>query len=482
MAQSKKSRILTASVASILAAAVLVGGGTFSYLQDETDDVVNEFNANQVTVDLTETGDGQYEIIPGTEEAKDPRVTVNATVDSYVYVVVTDNTDGLVTYEIADGWEALEGYEGVYYREVAADAETKEFYVLDGNTVSYDAALENTDMVDAEGNLKEGLALTFKAYAIQKQPFTSVEEAAAAAQVPTVAASSEEVTAAITEGKPVVMTGDVEVTAATLNDAGEADIDLNGNELTVDGSTYVQVGDGETFTLKNGTVNWANNNTSYISVRAGEGSTIAFEDVEMDMGGKSILIDYGTEAARIDVIDSEIYTTDYYCISTNASDTTSGQNVEINVINSTLTANDPNGDCTAILMNVPGTLTVENSEITAGRQAVIVRTGEATIKDSTLNNTLAYTEANWAKYDNAGWGSGNEVPVAVLVVGDRSSSAYPWSASCTLENVELVYGKETDRAPIYAAAYDNETTTVSGVGEYKVTTSSGRGGSVTTSN
>ena len=477
MAQSKKSRILTASVASILAAAVLVGGGTFSYLQDETDDVVNEFNANQVTVDLTETEGNEFEIIPGMTDDKDPKVTVNATVDSYVYVVVTDNTDGLVDYAVdTDVWTPLEGYEGVYYREVAENAEIKEFYVLEGNTVSYDAALENTDMVDAEGNLKEGLALTFKAYAIQKQPFTSVEEAAAAAQVPTVAASSEEVTAAIKAGTPVVMTGDVEVTAATLNDAGEADIDLNGNELTVDGSTYVQVGDGETFTLKNGTVNWANNNTSYISVRAGEGSTIAFEDVEMDMGGKSILIDYGTEAARIDVIDSEIYTTDYYCISTNASDTTSGQNVEINVINSTLTANDPNGDCTAILMNVPGTLTVENSEITAGRQAVIVRTGTATIKNSTLNNTLAYTEANWAKYDNAGWGSGNEVPVAVLVVGDRSSSAYPWSASCTLENVELVYGKETTRKPIYAAAYDGQTTTVNGVSADQVTVSADANG------
>lgn len=334
-------------------------------------------------------------------------------------------------------------------------------------------------MVDAEGNLKEGLALTFKAYAIQKQPFTSVEEAAAAAQVPTVAASSEEVTAAITEGKPVVMTGDVEVTAATLNDAGEADIDLNGNELTVTGSGSIAIASGKTLTMNNGTVKMnlsgiGNNNPS---IQLTEESSLVLDNVDIDLGKGCIFIPDGIETASVDVTDSTITTDSYFGISTNASNQATGQGVVINVKGTDLNVDGiGDGDCTGILMNVPGTLTVEDSTITAGRQAVIVRTGEATIKDSTLNNTLAYTEANWAKYDNAGWGSGNEVPVAVLVVGDRSSSAYPWSASCTLENVELVYGKETDRAPIYAAAYDGQTTTVNGVSAEQVTVSADANG------
>ena len=177
MAQSKKIRLLTTGVATILAAAALIGGGTLSYLKSETEDVVNEFNPNQVTVDLAETTDNDYEIIPGTTAEKDPKVTVNNTVDSYVYVVVTDNTDELVDYKIAEGWEPLDGYKGVYYREVAADDEVKEFYVLEGNKVSYDATLENTHMVDEDGILKEGLALTFKAYAIQQAGFESAKDA-----------------------------------------------------------------------------------------------------------------------------------------------------------------------------------------------------------------------------------------------------------------------------------------------------------------
>ncbi len=206
--QNRKQKILTTAVATALAASLLIGGGTFAYLQDNTDDVVNNFNTNQVTVDLEETTENDYEIIPGTEEAKDPKVTVNNTVDSYVYVEVTDATDGLVDYEIAEGWTKLDGYDNVYYREVAADAEVKEFYVLDGNKVTYDASLTNTDMVDAEGNLKEGLALTFKAYAIQKEPFADAVAAWEGKETQFVE-DEESLKAALEAGGDVVVNADV---------------------------------------------------------------------------------------------------------------------------------------------------------------------------------------------------------------------------------------------------------------------------------
>ncbi len=51
---SKKS-ILSTSLAVTLAAATIIGGGTYAYLHDSTEDVVNSFKANQVTVELTET-------------------------------------------------------------------------------------------------------------------------------------------------------------------------------------------------------------------------------------------------------------------------------------------------------------------------------------------------------------------------------------------------------------------------------------------
>ncbi len=79
MNKNKKKK-LTTSLAVALAALLLIGGGTFAYLQSNTEDVVNTFNANQVTVELTETTGGDYNIIPGTTQEKDPTVTVNATV------------------------------------------------------------------------------------------------------------------------------------------------------------------------------------------------------------------------------------------------------------------------------------------------------------------------------------------------------------------------------------------------------------------
>ena len=117
-----KKNILVTGLAVTLAAATIIGGGTFAYLQGTTEDVVNTFQSNKVMVELTETGDGQYNIVPGTLETKDPTVTVDNTVDAYVYVKVTATTNAkaLINYEIAEGWTLLDGYTGVYYREVAA--------------------------------------------------------------------------------------------------------------------------------------------------------------------------------------------------------------------------------------------------------------------------------------------------------------------------------------------------------------------------
>lgn len=170
--KSKKRKALTTALAVILAIALVFGGSTFAYLQASSDDVVNEFKTNQVTVDLKETTGNEYNIIPGTSQEKDPTVTVNTTVPAYVYVEVTDTTDNLVEYAIAAGWMQLDGYDNVYYREADADAA---FPVLENNRVSYSKDLTNSDMVidngDGTYSLKDDITLSFNASAIQKEPF-----------------------------------------------------------------------------------------------------------------------------------------------------------------------------------------------------------------------------------------------------------------------------------------------------------------------
>lgn len=240
----KKSKLFTTSLAIAMAAALVVGGGTFAYLQSSTKDLTNKFNANQVTVDLEENTGNEYEIIPGTTQDKDPKVTVNNTVDAYVFVEITDTTEGLVDYEIADGWTKLE--DNVYYREVNGGDTEQEFYVLKGNQVSYDAALENSNMLDAEGNLKEGLELTFQAYAIQKDGFATAADAWK--QVPVEVSTVEELTKRIQSGGTVVLAEDLSVDSQSSPNGSGSALGLN---ITEDTTLILN---DRTVTGKNGTV------------------------------------------------------------------------------------------------------------------------------------------------------------------------------------------------------------------------------------
>ena len=195
-----KKKVVATGLAVALTAAMVLGGGTYAYLQGTTKDVVNNFNTNKVLVELNETTGNDYNIIPGTTQEKDPKVTVDNTVDSYVYVEITDATEGLVSYAIADGWTKLDGYDNIYYREVAANAETKTFSVLAGDSVTYDAALGNSDMMEGDA-LKDGVALTFKARAIQSKPFENAVSAYLYIDADYIASTSSELETALKDAK-----------------------------------------------------------------------------------------------------------------------------------------------------------------------------------------------------------------------------------------------------------------------------------------
>ena len=178
---NKKSLLTLLSVV-VISAIVLTG--TLAYLQDKSVTVKNEFDKHTVYVDLDENGDGQYDIIPGTTEPKDPKVTVTTDIDSYVFLEVDDKTQGVVEYAIANGWLPLtyvdeEGdtvtVDGVYYRildvsETTPDADTEHDYsfgVLKDDEVAYSSELTNYDIEKLTGDLY----LAFTAYAIQQNPF-----------------------------------------------------------------------------------------------------------------------------------------------------------------------------------------------------------------------------------------------------------------------------------------------------------------------
>lgn len=167
------------TLALVLALTLLVAGvvgGTLAWLTDQTVEVKNTFTVGDINIGLTETTT-DYKMVPGNTIAKDPTVTVKANSEAcWLFVKVTESTDlkDFITYAIAEGWTALPGVDGVYYREVPASAADQTFSVLAGDAVTVKSDVTRTMLETAK---TDAPTLTFKAYAIQKDHFATADAA-----------------------------------------------------------------------------------------------------------------------------------------------------------------------------------------------------------------------------------------------------------------------------------------------------------------
>lgn len=168
---ANRRSVSSKAFAAVLALALVLGcalGGTVAWLVAKSDPVVNTFTYGDININLEETTGSSYKIIPGVDIAKDPKVTVKANSEACWLFVKVEETGtfvgGKVTYSIADGWTALTGQPGVYYREVGAVTADTDFYVLKDNVVKVSDTLTKEDIKD----IPTGPTLTFTAYAVQK--------------------------------------------------------------------------------------------------------------------------------------------------------------------------------------------------------------------------------------------------------------------------------------------------------------------------
>lgn len=170
--RSVSSRAFIALLALVLVIGC-VAGGTVAWLVAKTEPVVNTFTYGNINIALAESTGTSYKVIPGTTIKKDPTVTVkNGSEACYLFVKV--EKVGMFTgmsYEIADGWTALEGENSVYYRQVGSVTADTSFAVIKGNeiTVSSDLTKENIPTANP--------TLTFTAYAVQKENIDTAADA-----------------------------------------------------------------------------------------------------------------------------------------------------------------------------------------------------------------------------------------------------------------------------------------------------------------
>lgn len=168
---ANRRSVSSKAFAAVLALVLVLGcalGGTVAWLVAESGPVTNTFTYGDINIALTETTGEDYKIIPGVDIAKDPKVTVEADSEACWLFVKVDEVGTFVadkvTYSVADGWTALTGQPGVYYREVGAVTADTDFYVLKDNVVKVSDTLTKEDIKD----ITTQPTLTFTAYAVQK--------------------------------------------------------------------------------------------------------------------------------------------------------------------------------------------------------------------------------------------------------------------------------------------------------------------------
>lgn len=227
------------------------------------------------------------------------------------------------------------------------------------------------------------------------------------------------------------------------------EIDLNEKTLSFgaeDAAAASFVVEGEA-TFKNGTLNHVAASTSSASLNAITGGSITLENVTLNSNGAALFA--RGDAAQVNVVDSLINTTGAYGIGTNAA-TSDNYNVDINVSGSTITCNSPTNDSVAAFINVPGTMTLVDTIINAERQGIVARGGTVDVRRVEIN--YEFKNRALPVYHDSAWGSGNELPAAAIVAGNRGSASYDYPTDLVLEDVTVNTVSSYD-VELYAWSY-----------------------------
>ena len=238
-------------------------------------------------------------------------------------------------------------------------------------------------------------------------------------------------------------------------------IDLNGGKiesLTPHSNGYYYGGlipASGSLTLINGTIDVAGYVNGF-DVQAG--AHLILRDVELNVPKGDAIFPAGN-ASEIILENCKIVAGANYAVATN---NRQSDNIYIKVTNTTLQA----PSC-ALLVNVPCDVIVEDSTIIGGGWGMFVRSGHATIANSTIKTTDGDPGANDSRYNtsceyfayNASdsdipyWGSGAQAPYAPLIVGDYSNhNSYNHDTECNLTNVKFENANSTKIPDVVVAA------------------------------
>lgn len=210
-------------------------------------------------------------------------------------------------------------------------------------------------------------------------------------------------------------------------------IDLNKKTLTIDdkieGRTFILV-KGGSLKLTDGNIT---DNEMGISLAANNAKLeldgVVYKATAADAAG--ILNDKNVQNTSIIVKNSTI-TSGYYAVNTNAHTNPVVGSTKIVLENSHFIATE-----TALLVNIPSTVNIDNCTFSGNHQAAFLRGGTYTIKNSsfTLKAELesTHSENNHMKQ----WQDGNRAAFAGITIGNYLSSAYQYPTTVAMTGVTV---------------------------------------------
>ena len=203
-AKARLSRVFL-PICLLAVLAVVSIGGTVAYLTSSPAAVVNTFTVGDVDITLTETKflgkdangndsyakapaegvDNSYPMVPGKTYTKDPKVTVvtpKTNIPVYLFVEMIEENDAAVylsytpTLPTDNDWTQGDGTRipsNVWYRTVNPTDSKLSWNLLENNEITVNSNTVLKTNMDTAAAAK----LSFKAYAIQTETFSSVEDA-----------------------------------------------------------------------------------------------------------------------------------------------------------------------------------------------------------------------------------------------------------------------------------------------------------------
>lgn len=234
-----------------------------------------------------------------------------------------------------------------------------------------------------------------------------------------------------------------------FNVTADTVINLNGKTLTLDAQkslTALSVQNGKTLTLKNGKVKTTGNRADYALIQA-LGADLVLDNVNYTAENGSAIF-YKGSGSHVTINNSTISVKNgYYAVTTNASSAYGDQSdSSVTITGSTLTVTndgkeEEKGDCAALYLNVGGKYRISDSTITGQRFGALIRSGDLTLNNVTINKTETVDLGYVKKADSGTFGSGTEVAQGALFLGNGSSGNYTAPSKVTFAGPVTFEGK-----------------------------------------